>query len=159
MFRLWRRFASPRTPAPYERALALLGRRDYPRAEIELSALLAAATEAPDRAFLYNKRGVARVALKHTDGARQDFDDAIACVSGHAPALTNLGNLLLEEGRIDDAIARYEAAIVSDPNYALAHLNLGTAYKRAGRLKDAVRSLRRALALEKPTSAFGRRLR
>ncbi len=159
MFRLWRRFASPRAPTPFDRALTSLARRNFPRAEIELTALLDAATDPPDRAFLFNKRGVARVALKKTEDARGDFTAAVACVAGYAPALTNLGNLLLEDGRTDDAIAQYERAVLADPDYALAHLNLGAAYKRAGRLKDAVRALRRALALEKPTSAFGRRLR
>jgi tetratricopeptide (TPR) repeat protein len=159
MFRFWRRFASPREPGPYDRAIASLARRNFARAEIELTALLDAATDPPDRAFLLNKRGVARVAMKKTEDARGDFTAAAACVAGYAPALTNLGNVLLEEGRTEDAIAQYERAAVADPNYALAHLNLGAAYKRAGRLKDAVRALRRALALEKPTSAFGRRLR
>jgi lipoprotein NlpI len=159
MFRLWRRFASSRTQPPYASALASLARRDFEGADRELTALLILVTAPRERAFLLNKRGVARVALKQTDLARNDFAAAIACAADYAPALTNLGNLLLEGGETEAAIARYEKAILADPNYSLAHLNVGAAYKRAGRFTEAVRALRRALALEKPTSLFRRRPR
>jgi|HubBroStandDraft_2_1064218.scaffolds.fasta_scaffold343249_1 lipoprotein NlpI len=159
MFRIWRRFASSRKPAPHDGALASLADRDFASAETELTALLDETAGPAERAFLFNKRGVARVATKQTAAARDDFISAIACVAGYAPALTNLGNLLLEDGQVDAAIERYETAILADAKYALAHLNLGVAYKRAGRYGDAVRALRRGLALEKPTSAFGRRSR
>jgi lipoprotein NlpI len=159
MFRLWRRFASRRASAPYDRALASLANRHFERAEDELTVLLSGVTAPQERAFLLNKRGVARVAMRQAELARDDFTASIACAAGYAPALTNLGNLLLEAGDIAAAIARYEKAILADPGYSLAHLNLGAAYKRAGRFEDAVRALRRALALEKSSSLFRRRPR
>jgi tetratricopeptide (TPR) repeat protein len=159
MFRLWRRFASSRASAPYGRALTLLRKGKSEQAETELTALLEQASLAQERAYLFNKRGVARVKLRQRDLARADFNAAADCIDGYAPALTNLANLLLEDGDAEAAIARYERAIRADPNYALAHLNLGAAYKRLGRLDDAVRALRRALALENSTSAFRRRPR
>ncbi len=65
----------------------------------------------------------------------------------------NLGNLLLEEGEIDAAIAHYEGAIASDGEYAVAYLNLGIAYKRAGRIKDGIHALRQAQRLEQRANA------
>lgn len=157
MFRLPRRFASRKARSPREQALDALERRDFLLAERELSDLLALETVPAERAFLLNKRGVARVATARPAAARDDFTAALACVPAYAPALTNLGNLLLEEGDVDAAIARYEEAIAGDSAYALAYLNLGAAYKRAGRLNDAVRAIRRAQRLEKPSGARGRR--
>ena len=157
MFRLPRRFASRKVRSPRELALDSLEGRDFPSAERAFSELLAVETVPAERAFLLNKRGVARVAMARPAPARDDFTAALACVPAYAPALTNLGNLLLEEGAVDAAIARYEEAIAADPAYGLAYLNLGAAYKRAGRLNDAVRAIRRAQRLERPSGARGRR--
>lgn len=160
MFRFPRRFASAADPDQRAAALEALARRDFALAERTFSELLAARDAPADRAFLLNKRGVARVAQSRADAARDDFTEALACVPRYAPALTNLGNLLLEAGDVGAAIARYEEAIAADPQYALAHLNLGVAYKRAGRIDDGVRALRAAQRLDKPRlSAFGRRRR
>lgn len=155
MFRFWRRFAFRRAKSPRARALAALARRDYATAERELGALLEAAESAlgaaaaRERAFLHNKRGVARIGCHRLGDARADFDAALRWVANYPPALTNRGNLLLDEGRVDDAIASYRAAILADPDYAIAHLNLGVAYKRAGRIEEGVRELRLSQRLER----------
>ena len=161
MFRLRRGFASARDPDPAAAALEALARRDFARAEALLSELVAAPGTAGERAFLLNKRGVARVGLSRIDAARDDFLAALLEVTRYAPALTNLGNLALEAGDAETAIARYEEAITADPQYALAHFNLGNAYKRAGRFDEGVRELRTAQRLEKVrvSDAFGRRRR
>ncbi len=161
MFRLRARFASARDPEPYAAALEALERRDFERAERDFTDLLAACDVPAERAFLLNKRGVARIGRSHADAARDDFIAALECVARYAPALTNLGNLLLEAGEIDAAIARYEEAIAADARYAVAHLNLGAAYKRAARFDEGVRALRAAQRLDKPrlSPAFGRRRR
>jgi tetratricopeptide (TPR) repeat protein len=81
-------------------------------------------------------------------GASRDFAAALdrdpACVS----ALVNLGNLALEANMLDEARARYEAALRIDERSASAHHNLGVAYRRAGRIADSVRELRRAALLD-----------
>jgi lipoprotein NlpI len=129
--------------------MAALGRRDFPQAEREIAALLARANlPASERAFLLNKRGVARIGMGASQTAREDFNAALELVPSHAPALTNLGNLLLEEGDLEGAIARYRAAIAADREYAIAHLNLGVAYKKSGRVAEGVRALREAQRLE-----------
>jgi tetratricopeptide (TPR) repeat protein len=148
MFRLLRRFASHPAKTPLEAALRSLGRRQFIRSERQLDALLREAVEPRERAFLLNKRGVARIGMGRRDDARADWESAVLAAAEYAPALTNLGNLLLEEGKVDEAIRHYERAISSDPSYALAHMHLGTAYKRTGRLADAVRERRRGRELE-----------
>lgn len=131
-------------------ALQALDRRDFAVAEAEFGALLERAAGAGlERAFLLNKRGVARIGLEQLELAQADFKAALEAQARYAPALTNLGNLLLEGGRLSEAILHYEHAIASDGEYAIAYLNLGIAYKRAGRIAEGVRALRQAERLER----------
>lgn len=133
----------------YACALDALERRDFERAERELDELLAREDMEPaQRAFLRNKRGVARIGLRRRKEARDDFSAALQLEPRHAGALTNLGSLALEEGGVAEAIEYYERAIAADAEYAVAHFNLGMAYKKAGRLAEGVRALRRAQRLE-----------
>jgi tetratricopeptide (TPR) repeat protein len=151
MFTFLERFAWFRPdPTSRGRALAALARGDYLGAERELGEALTVADTPADRAFLLNKRGVARVALGRKDDALDDFRAALLGDPSFAPALTNIGNLLFEAGDVDAAIAQYEAAVRADDYYAIAHLNLGIAYKHAGRVAEGVRELRRANRLEVP---------
>jgi tetratricopeptide (TPR) repeat protein len=129
-------------------ALAALGRGQFSSAEAALSRFLEESRTPSERAFLLNKRGVARMGLEQRDAARVDFIAALEAVESYPPALTNLGNLLLEGGDLDAAIAQYQRAITRDREYAIAYLNLGVAYKRLGRVDEAVRALREAQRLE-----------
>jgi tetratricopeptide (TPR) repeat protein len=139
-------------------AIEALDRRDYARAQREIDSLLERQSfRGAERAFLLNKRGVACIGLELPELARADFDAALEAESHYAPALTNLGNLLLESGRLQEAIEHYERAIASDGEYAIAYLNLGVAYKRAGRIAEGVRALRQAQRLEQRSPATGRR--
>ncbi len=148
---------------PIACALAALERGDFPAAETALGELLERPSSRRERAFLLNKRGVARIGLDRRELARADFAAALESVDGYAPSLTNLGNMLLEDGDALAAVAHYERAIASDAEYALAHLNLGVAYKRLGRIADSVRALRQAQRLEQRSrasaSTFWRRVR
>ncbi|MBV8344158.1 MAG: tetratricopeptide repeat protein [Candidatus Eremiobacteraeota bacterium] len=145
---------------PIACALTSLDRRDFAGAERAFCELLDRPGTAVQRAFLLNKRGVARIGLERRELARADFADALEALPGYAPALTNLGNLLLEDGDLPGAIARYERAIANDREYHVAHLNLAVAYKRQGRIADSVRALRDAQRLERASlSTFWRRAR
>lgn len=140
------RSASPTTP--YDRALRLIAAGAYIEAEGELSGLLASARTDSERATIVNKRGVARVHQGRRAEALEDFRAALGLNPSCAPALVNVGNLLLEDGAIDEAIAHYERAIRLDDAYGVAHMNLAAAYKQAGRHVDAVAEFRRAGRLE-----------
>ena len=145
-----------RDERPFACALDALARRDFGGAEAEFCALLYATDlNDADRAFLLNKRGVARIGLQRRADARADFQGALEISPNFAPALANLGNLLLEEEEAEAAIAHYEHAIRADPDYAIAHFNLGVAYKRVGRIADGVRALRHAQRLEGRSNAAG----
>lgn len=133
---------------PFSQAVRRLDRGDASGALADLTSLLGTAQSAEERAQILNKRGVAYVKLGRRDDALRDFAAALELLPRYAPALANVGNLLLEDGALDDAIVHYEAAIRADDRYAVAHLNLAVAYRKAGRRSAAVRELRVAHRLE-----------
>jgi tetratricopeptide (TPR) repeat protein len=59
----------------------------------------------------------------------------------------NVGTELQAQGKVDDAIALYRAALVRDPNDALTYSNLGTALAARGQLDEAIAQYQRAVAL------------
>ncbi len=65
-----------------------------------------------------------------------------------AEAYYNLGNTLIELGRLDDAKASYNQAIALKPDHAEAHYNLGNTLLELGRLEDAEDSYNQAIALK-----------
>jgi tetratricopeptide (TPR) repeat protein len=146
--------SSPRRPRapfdrpPYERGLAALDAGRHAEAFEALSEALAVAANERARVEACNKRGVAAMALGQRDAALADFCAALDLDERYAPALVNLGNLLLEDGHVQDAIDYYQAALRADERYAGAHRNLGIAYKRIGRHAESVRHLRSAMRLE-----------
>lgn len=93
------------------------------------------------------QRGTAHIYEGRFDEARTSFEAALAIDPQHFRALTNLGNVALEEKRVDDAIDYYERAIKLNDGFANAHHNLGVAYRRKGHLSKSVRSLKTAQRL------------
>ncbi len=68
--------------------------------------------------------------------------------SEYAEAHYNLGITLQELGRLGEAEASYNQAIVLKPNYSQAHYNLGITLQELGRLREAEASYNEAIALK-----------
>jgi tetratricopeptide (TPR) repeat protein len=60
----------------------------------------------------------------------------------------NLGLLLAQTNRLNEAIAEYKLALTFDPNDARTHNNLAAVLARQGKLDQAARALIRALEIE-----------
>jgi tetratricopeptide (TPR) repeat protein len=60
----------------------------------------------------------------------------------------NLGNLLMEQGQVRDAIGPLEKAVSLAPNDAYCHMTLGMAYRQLGQLEKAQSELEKATQLE-----------
>jgi tetratricopeptide (TPR) repeat protein len=92
-------------------------------------------------------RGTAQAYLGESAAAKASFEAAVAFDPKHYRALTNLGNVALEEGDVDGAIERYQAALAVNEEFSNAHHNLGVAYRRKGEVGKSVKHLRRAQRL------------
>jgi tetratricopeptide (TPR) repeat protein len=60
----------------------------------------------------------------------------------------NLSIILLQKGRVEEAMRHCEEAVRIKPDYALAHGSLGNALFKAGRIQDAIQQYQLALQLE-----------
>ncbi|MHB8108796.1 MAG: tetratricopeptide repeat protein [Syntrophorhabdaceae bacterium] len=60
----------------------------------------------------------------------------------------NLGLLYSQQGRIDEAISRYQTAIALSPGFYRPYNDLGNAYFNQGRLDDALKQYQQTLALK-----------
>jgi tetratricopeptide (TPR) repeat protein len=94
------------------------------------------------------------------EGARLQFQKAALHDDGSPDPLIFLGNLSMEEGDIQRAIQRYDAAIDLEPRAELAYHNLSAAYDQSRRFQegDAARDMARQLAGKrtKPIGIRGR---
>lgn len=142
--------------AAFERGLVHLSAGRADEALVAFGEALEGGVTGEERARVQNKRGVALVTLERWPDACAAFEAALQARPGFAPALVNLGNLFLEEGRTAEAIALYERALEADPEYAPAYFNFGIACKRSGRRAEAVRHFRTATRLEARGARFRR---
>jgi predicted TPR repeat methyltransferase len=137
-----------------EQAIGLLREENLPAADAAFAALMAEAPDHPD-CLLFT--GI----LRHVQGRS---DEGIALMRGGieaAPARpgpwNNLGNVLLECERFDEAVVAYEKSVElsgQDPSAADSLVNLGVLHRRRLRFDQAERCIRRALDL-RPEYAEG----
>lgn len=80
-------------------------------------------------------------------GAITRLDGAISSSSSAAFDYI-LGNLLYQEGEIDEAVSAYQAAVRKFPNYYRAYYNLGRAYVAAEDFASGLKHLQKALEIQ-----------
>ena len=66
---------------------------------------------------------------------------------GYAEARNNLGNALLQKGKVDDAIASYQKALELKPDDAEIRNNLGNALRQNGKMEEAITQFQQALRI------------
>lgn len=81
-------------------------------------------------------------------GAIKAYLDALAVDPDHSDAHLNLGRLLHEEGRVEDAERHYRLASEADPTSARALYNLGVALDDRGAPAAAIESYEAAVRLD-----------
>jgi tetratricopeptide (TPR) repeat protein len=74
--------------------------------------------------------------------------DTVAKRPGNAAAQNNLGNVLANTNRAEEALPHYEEALRLKPDYADVHFDEGNALSKLGRLPEAIRHYEEALRLE-----------
>jgi tetratricopeptide (TPR) repeat protein len=91
-------------------------------------------------------RGLIREGLQDFVRAGQDYRHAVARAPGHAQARRRLGELLLFEGRPDEAAANFEHLLRDEPAEADLLFGLARCHRRQGRTAEARTLLDRLLA-------------
>lgn len=71
----------------------------------------------------------------------------LACTSDNFMAHYGLGHALFDQGKVEEAIAQYQAALEINPDYAEACNNLGNALLQEGKVDEAIAHLQRALQI------------
>src|SRR6476620_9965152 len=82
-----------------------------------------------------------------SDAALVHYEEAIRLQPNYADAYYNRGNVLLTNGRVQEAIADLQTALQIQPNDADAHTCLGNALLRQGSLKEAIAAYEKGAAL------------
>jgi tetratricopeptide (TPR) repeat protein len=100
----------------------------------------------PDSAWAFQVLGTAHHAAGHRAAALDNYRKAIA-LTPSARAYSNIGTLLFEEARFQEAAAAYRHAIELRPKVPLTHRNLGDALLRLGRRREASAAYRTSAAL------------
>lgn len=93
--------------------------------------------------------------LQHWRDSESLFRHALAVTTKNYIAHTNLGNVLVAQGKIDEAIGHYEQAGKIRPDHAESFNNLGTALLRQRRVDEAIRCFEQALKIN-PTLVVAR---
>ncbi len=99
------------------------------------------------RAEAWVQKGVEAAIQGDRAAAERAFEAALGLDPEHPRAYVNRGNLKLEAGQVEAAIADYQTALKLDPDLADAHHNLAAAYKKKGDLDKMVRHLKKAQRL------------
>jgi tetratricopeptide (TPR) repeat protein len=63
-------------------------------------------------------------------------------------AHNNIGNVLFEQGKLDDAVFHFRKALEIKPDYAECYYNLGNVLVQKGQIEDAILQFRRASELK-----------
>lgn len=100
--------------------------------------------EAKANAEDWFSRGAILEALD-AEAAQDAYEQALAADPAHCGAATNLGRLLHESGRLDEAERVYRAGLSACGSDALLHYNLGVLLEDTGRTDAAAQAYERAL--------------
>ena len=105
-------------------------------------------TTFPDHPQLWFFLGVARHALGELDAAIVALGHARR-LAGELPAILNpLATVLVEQGRLDEALAAMDSALAAGPAEVTTLLNRGVVLDRLGRFEDAIQTYDHALRID-----------
>jgi tetratricopeptide (TPR) repeat protein len=99
-------------------------------------------------AQLYNKLGIAQLALKEYGAARKSFQEAIKTDPHNANALNNLGALMCIQKKYKSALTYMRQALELDEANAPYHVNMAEAWVGLNEIDRAMNEYARAIELD-----------
>ena len=135
----------PKALHEYAEAQKDLGKHDAGSAEKHLEESVKLA---PQFASAWNNLGTIAYQTARYPRAEQCFREALAQDPTAYEPLVNLGGVLLNLNRLDEALVRNQRAVLMRPNEPLANSQLGMTYFAAGELDLAVKYLEMARHLD-----------
>jgi tetratricopeptide (TPR) repeat protein len=87
------------------------------------------------------------VQLGYWSSSEALWEHTISITTDNSMALLNLGDALLNAGKVDEATKRYFEALRIEPQSAEAHYGLGLTFTKSGRANDAIAHFDEALRL------------
>lgn len=127
------------------RAVDLLRAKELDKAELVFTSIL---DRWPEQADALHFLGVLAHLRGHGDAALEKIRQAIAIAPDQPGPWNNLGNVLVELQRFDEATTAYEECLALQPDFADALNNLATIYRRRGEHSQSEALCRRVLALQ-----------
>lgn len=85
--------------------------------------------------------------IESRNNAMQEYMNSITINADWPAENSNLGNVYLRQGKIDEAITAYQRALTLDPHFVGAYINLADAYRQQQRDEEGEQQLRKGLAL------------
>ncbi len=141
---------SPQLQSEMEKAIDALHKKQFESAQ---KILVKAVQKSPGNADLVYYLGLAELGLKHTDLAREHFQQARTLDPDHELALVSLGELQLQNGAPADAVVTLEKAVATGRAGWRAEFELASAYFQVRRFSDAEAEASRAAHLAKQRGA------
>jgi tetratricopeptide (TPR) repeat protein len=107
-----------------------------------LKNILAAATSLT---ILFGLSGATSVQVKYWQNSESLYKHALEVGPANPVMLNNMGNALVKESKLSEAVSYYKEALLLKPDYAKALTNLATAFYKLGRIDESVRYYSEAL--------------
>jgi protein O-mannosyl-transferase len=84
----------------------------------------------------------------HWKNSETLWTHTLACTTGNYMAHYNFGNVLRQEGKLDEALTQLQQGVQINPSYEGAHINFGIVLAEKGRLDEAIAQFQQALKLQ-----------
>jgi len=128
-----------------EALIALFNQGQFTQAVAQAEAM---AQSFPKSFFVWNLLAAAQASLGETEKALEGFRKTIELNPNYADGHSNLGAMLVRQGKLAEAAASFKRTLQIKPDYAEAYNNLGNILKGQGKLDEALESYKRALEIK-----------
>ena len=116
--------------------------------QIVLKKTVSLTKQYPQSFYIWSLLGTAAVQLRMPKEAMQAFRKAIYINPNNPEILNNMGNLLKNEGKLDDALKAFKKALSFNPNFAEAYSNMATVMHAKGMLSQALKAYQKAITIK-----------